>query len=137
MNRRRILALLSGGAASLSSRFVLAADGNKASSIAKTNATVPDGGVRMTGAFRDLKVAEPGHQVRSIAFSRGAYWVTTADGKGASFLENDLRFKIDSSDLGPMIGKPVLAPSGAEGDRAWVIFSSPGEISALIKRQWS
>lgn len=137
MNRRRILALLSGGAASLSSRFVSAADGNKASSIAKTNATAWGGDVRMTGACPDLKLAGLDRQVRSIGYSRGAYSVTTADGKSAAFLENDLRFKIDSSDLGPMIGKPVLVPSGAEGDRAWVIFSSPGEISASIKRRWS
>lgn len=63
--------------------------------------------------------------------------MTTADGKSALFLESDLRFKIDSSDLGPDNGKPVIAPAGTEGDRVWVIFSSPDEIGALVKRQQS
>jgi cytochrome c len=136
MNRRLILALLTGGAASLSSRFDSAAGANSGPPIAaKPEATRRGGRVRGTGAFPNLKLAGPDRQVRSIAYSRGAYSVTTADGSRAVFLESDLRFKIDSSDLGPMSGKPVTAPGGTVGDRAWVFFSSPEEISTFIERR--
>lgn len=93
--------------------------------------------MRGTDARPDLKLARPERQVRSVAYSRSAYRVITADGKSALFLEADLRFKIDSSDVGPEEGKPVVLPAGTEGDRAWVIFSSPDEISPFVKRRWS
>ena len=138
MNRRRILALLTGSVASLSSRVASAADGDSGSpTAAKSEAIRRDGSVHGSGAFPDLKLVRPERQVRSIAYSRGAYRVTTADGKSALFLEANLRFKIDSSDLGPDEGKPVVMPAGTEGDRAWVIFSSPDEISRFVKRRWS
>jgi hypothetical protein len=134
MNRRRILALLTAGAASLSSRLVAAADGKAGSQIAaKSDVIRRDASIRGTGVVPDLKRVGPDRRVRSIAYGRGAYSVTTADGKSAFFLENDLRFKIDSSDLGPDKGKPVIAPAGTEGDRAWVFFSTPQEIGAFIK----
>jgi cytochrome c len=63
--------------------------------------------------------------------------VTTADGKTAFFLESDLRFKIDSSELGPDDGYPVIVPAGTEGDRAWLFFSSPHEIGGFIERRRS
>lgn len=135
MNRRKILALLTGSAAGLSSRFSFAADGNTASpTTAKSEPTSRGGGIRGAGARPDLKLAGPNRQVRSIAYALGAYSVTTADGRSALFLENDLQFKIDSSGLGPDSGAPVIAPAGTAGDRAWVLFSSPGEISAFIER---
>jgi len=138
MNRRRILALLAVSGASLSSRYASAADGNSGSTtVAKPRPTRRGGIVSGSGVWPDLKLSGPSRQVRSIAYSRGAYSVTTADGKSAFFLENDLRFKIDSSDLGPEEGKPVVTPAGTEGDRAWVIFSSPDEISRFVKRRWS
>ena len=138
MNRRKILALLTGSAAGLSSQFASAADGNTGSlTAAKPEATHRDRSIRGTGARPDLKLAGPNRQVRSIAYALGAFSVTTADGKSALFLESDLRFKIDSSDLGPDNGKPVIAPAGTEGDRAWAIFSSPDEIGTFVKRQQS
>ena len=138
MNRRRILALLAVSGASLSSRYASAADGNSGSTtVAKPRPTRRGGIVSGSGVWPDLTLSGPSRQVRSIAYSRGAYSVTTADGKSAFFLENDLRFKIDSSDLGPEEGKPVVTPAGTEGDRAWVIFSSPDEISRFVKRRWS
>jgi hypothetical protein len=51
------------------------------------------------------------------------------------FLESDLRFKVDSSAMGPFRGRPVIIPAGQIGDRAWVFFASPDEISAVIKHQ--
>ena len=138
MDRRKILALLTGSVASLPSRIASAADRDSRSpTAAKSEAIRGDGSVRGTRAFPDLKLVRPERQVCSIAYSRGAYRVTTADGKGALFLEANLRFKIDSSDLGPEEGKPVVTPAGTEGDRAWVIFSSPDEISRFVKRRWS
>jgi cytochrome c len=137
MNRRRILALLTGSAASLSSRFASAADGNPGSKTAGKPELSRRGGIVASGAWPDLKLSGPSRQVRSIAYARGAYSVTTADGKTAFFPESDLRFKIDSSDLGPGDGKPVIMPAGTEGDRAWLFFSSPHEISGFIERRRS
>jgi hypothetical protein len=138
MNRRRILALLTGSAASLSSRFALAADGNTVSTTAAKPEPPRRGGIAPgSGAWPDLQLSGPSRQVRSIAYSRGAYSVTTADGKTAFFLESDLRFKIDSSELGPDDGKPIIMPAGTEGDRVWVLFSSPEEISAFVKHRES
>jgi hypothetical protein len=134
MNRRRILALLAGSGAAMSSRDASAADRNFESTTAAAPEPTRRGGIAPgSGVWPDLKLLGPSRQVRSIAYSRGAYSVTTTDGKTAFFLESDLRFKIDSSELGPDDGKPVIMPAGTEGDRAWVLFSSPEEISAFIK----
>jgi hypothetical protein len=138
MNRRRILTLLVGSGAALSSRYASAADRNSGSTTAAKPGPSRRGGVVAgSNVWPDLKLSGPSRQVCSIAFSRGAYSVTTADGKTAFFLESDLRFKIDSSELGPDDGKPVITPAGTEGDRAWVLFSSPEEISAFIKHRES
>jgi hypothetical protein len=137
MNRRRILALLAGSGAALSSRYASAADRNFASTTAATLEPTDRGGIVPSSGWRDLKLSGPSRQVRSIGYSRGAYSVTTADGRSAFFLESDLRFKIDSSELGPDDGKPVIMPAGTEGDRAWVLFSSPEEISAFIRHRES
>jgi hypothetical protein len=138
MNRRRILALLAVSGASLSSRYASAADGNSGSTtVAKPRPNRRDGIVSRSGVWPDLKLSGPNRQVRSIAYSRGAYSVTTADGSSAFFLESNLRFKIDSSELGPDDGKPIIMPAGTEGDRVWVLFSSPEEISAFVKHRES
>jgi hypothetical protein len=138
MNRRRILALLTGSAAGLFSRLASAADRASGSPPATKSEPIRGGGsIRAAGGRPRLKLAEPSRRVRSIAYASGAYLVTTADGKNAFFLETDLRFKIDSSDFGPDDGKPVIMPAGTEGDRAWVLFSSPDEIGTFIKRRRS
>ena len=61
--------------------------------------------------------------------------MTTADGETADFWEVNLRFKTDSSQTGPLPGKPTLMPAGMQGDRASVFFASPEEISNFIKHQ--
>jgi hypothetical protein len=135
MNRRRILALLAGSGAALSSRYASAADRNSGSTTAaKPGPTRRGGIVPGNSIWPDLKLLGPSHQVRSIGYSRGAYSVTTADGKSSFFLESDLRFKVDSSELGPDDGKPIIMPAGTEGDRAWLFFSSPHEIGGFIER---
>jgi len=97
------------------------------------------GGRRMrTGLapkFQNLKEVGPDRQVATIHYDRDTYKITTADGRSSDFWEANLRFKIDSSDTGPLAGKPVILPTGMMGDRASVFFASPAEMSDLIKHQ--
>ena len=91
---------------------------------------------RMMGqGSRNLKGLEPNNQVKSITHCADTYDVTTANGKTHQFWEFNLRFKTDSSENGPAQGTPVIIPGGMRGDRAFIVFTSPGEISAFIKRQ--
>jgi cytochrome c len=83
--------------------------------------------------FQNLKEVGPERQVVAIHYHQDTYKVTTADGRSADFWEANFRFKIDWSNTGPLICKPVILPTGMMGDRASVIFASPAEISALIK----
>lgn len=85
--------------------------------------------------FEDLKKQSADHQVEAIRYCRDTYRVTTADGRTADFWEANLRFKIDSSDTGPLPGKPVIMPAGMMGDRGSVFFTAPDEISKFIKHQ--
>ncbi len=92
-------------------------------------------GQAMSPEFTDLKKIGPDKQVTSIRICHDSYFVTTADGKMADFWEPNLRFKTDSSDTGPLAGKPVILPAGMMGDRASVFFASPDEITPFIKHQ--
>lgn len=85
--------------------------------------------------FQDLKKLGRDHQVQTIRYCHDTYRVTTADGKTADFWESNLRFKTDSSDTGPLKGKPVITPAGMQGDRASVFFAAPEEIGVFIKHQ--
>lgn len=94
------------------------------------------GGRGMTGMRReklDLRKAPAGGLVTAITFCGDTYTVTTADGKSEKIWEFNLRFKTDSSDVGPLPGKPVAVGAGMQGDRASVVFASPKEISEFIK----
>ncbi|HVB16784.1 MAG TPA: c-type cytochrome [Stellaceae bacterium] len=85
--------------------------------------------------FKDLKKLGPEHQVEAIRYCRDTYHVITADGRTADFWEANLRFKTDSSDTGPLPGKPVIMPAGMMGDRASVFFAAPDEFSTFVKDQ--
>jgi cytochrome c len=87
----------------------------------------------MTRDRLDLKQAPLAGQVRSIKHCRDTYTVETADGKVEKIWEFNLRFKSDSSRLGPAVGRPVVVGAGMQGDRASVVFASPREISAFIQ----
>jgi len=87
----------------------------------------------MTPHFSDLKKLGADRQVRSIRICRDSYFVTTADGKTAAFWEPNLRFKIDTTATGPRHGTPVITPAGMMGDRAFIIFAAPDEISPFLK----
>ncbi len=110
--------------------YLKAADESKAPPAAK-------GGGGMMGMGRDkldLKNAPPAGQVRSIKYCGDTYTVETADGKVEKIWEFNLRFKSDSSKVGPAPGKPVVVGAGMQGDRASIVFASPKEISEAIKQ---
>jgi cytochrome c len=110
--------------------YLKAADENKAPPAAK-------GGGGMMGMARqkaDLKNAPPAGQVRSIKHCGDTYTVETADGKTEKIWEFNLRFKTDSSRLGPNPGRPVVVGVGMQGDRASIVFATPKEISETIKQ---
>ena len=58
--------------------------------------------------------------------------MSTADGKITRVWEFNLRFKTDSTRLGPRPGRPVMVGAGMQGDRASVVFATPAEISRFI-----
>lgn len=81
----------------------------------------------------NLKQAPPEGQVVSIGHCGDTYTVKTADGKVNKVWEFNLRFKTDSSNVGPQSGKPVIVGAGMQGDRASVVFAKPSEISNFVK----
>ena len=82
-----------------------------------------------------LADAPPDQQVESITYCGETYLVVTRDGAPLEYREFDLRFKTDSSPDGPLPRTPVLLNAGMRGDRGFVVFSTPGEISAFIKEE--
>jgi cytochrome c len=109
--------------------YLKAVDENKAPQALSNGA----GMMGMHGARLDLKNAPPAGLVRSIKYCGDTYTLETGDGKTEKFWEFNLRFKSDSSKLGPAPGKPVVIGAGMLGDRASVVFASPMEISEAIK----
>jgi cytochrome c len=91
------------------------------------------GMARMSREKLDLRKAPAEGRVTSITQCGDTYTVATADGKAQKIWEFNLRFKTDSSKLGPPPGKPVAVGGGMQGDRASVVFASPKEISEFIK----
>jgi cytochrome c len=84
----------------------------------------------------DISKPTPAQQVTSVRYCRDTYQVTTADGKTLKFWEFNLRFKTDSTGNGPPKGKPVLIPAGMMGgDRSFLVFHGPREISGLIEEK--
>ena len=102
--------------------------------VAAGQAPPPAGGGMMAGPARpDLKTLGPERRVKAIRHCGDGYHVTSEDGRTVPFWEFNLRFKTDSSQLGPSPGKPVLLRAGMQGDRASVVFSSPAEIGRFIE----
>ncbi len=96
---------------------------------------MPQGGMMRGSAPQDLKALGPSQQVVTIRYCGDTYQVTTAGGETLPFWEFNLRFKTDSSDKGPLKGHPVLLPASMMGDRAFVIFAAPAEISAFVDQE--
>jgi cytochrome c len=108
----------------------------KAVSENKAPAATQDGGrMGMRSARPNLKTAPPEGQVTGISHCGDSYTVKTADEKTEKVWEFNLRFKTDSSDDGPLPGKPVIIGAGMRGDRASVVFAAPAEISSFIKQE--
>lgn len=87
----------------------------------------------MGGPKADLRKAPPSGLVKSMRHCGDTYTIETADGKTHKVWEFNLRFKTDSSKLGPLPDNPVVVGAGMQGDRASVVFASPKEISSFIK----
>ncbi len=80
-----------------------------------------------------LADAPSDQQVETITYCSGTYRVITKDGAPLDYPEFDLRFKTDSGPDGPTPATPVLLNAGMQGNRGFVIFSAPGEISGFIE----
>lgn len=100
---------------------------------AVSDGKVPRGNAQSPKA--NLRHAPAAEQVTSVTHCKDTYVVKTADGKVNKIWEFNLRLKTDSSDMGPAPGKPVIVGNGMQGDRAAIVFSSPGEISRYIAEQ--
>ena len=95
----------------------------------------PRAGGRAPASPANLKKAPIANQVRAITYCPDAYRVTTGEGKTHVFWEFNLRLKTDSSAEGPLPGRPVLLGGGMMGDRAFIVFAAPDEISGFVKRE--
>ena len=96
---------------------------------------MPGGGTGRGPQLQNLKTLAPEQQVIAIRHCGDTYRVTTAAGELALFWEFNLRFKTDSSEMGPENGRPAIMRAGMMGDRASVIFADPAEIGAFIEKK--
>lgn len=87
------------------------------------------------GKPEDLKAPPDDHHVRAVSYCRGTYTVELTTGASFQYREFNLRIKTDGSEKGPAAASPVMIPSGMMGDRAFLIFARPAEISAFIKEK--
>ena len=92
-------------------------------------------GMMSQGQMLNLKALEANNRITSINHCGDTYTVKVETNEAYPFWEFNLRFKTDSSDLGPPAGKPVIIPASMRGDRAFVIFAAPDEISSFIKSE--
>ena len=83
----------------------------------------------------NLKAAPQSHQVMGVEYCKGSYRVTFKDGSAFEYPEFNLRFKTDSGPNGPKSGTPVQISAGMRGDRAYLVFSGPQEISSILKKK--
>lgn len=93
------------------------------------------GGMMGQREMANLKELPPERAVQAVRYCRGRYLVSTVAGDALEFSEFNLRIKSDSSDKGPHQGKPALLPAAMMGDRAFLIFSDPTEISSYIEKK--
>jgi cytochrome c len=92
-------------------------------------------GGMMQQEMADLSSLSPDRQVVSLRYCESVYHVTTAEGDALEFAEFNLRFKTDGSEMGPPQGTPALLPASMMGDRGFVIFAAPQEVSAFIENE--
>lgn len=80
-----------------------------------------------------LRMSFASERVVSITHCGDGYDVATADGRMRRFWEFNLRFKTDSSLHGPAADTPILVEAGMQGDRAYLVFAAPQQISGFIR----
>jgi len=80
-----------------------------------------------------LKSAQADDVVKGIRYCGDTYFVTTEAGKTLKIWEFNVRLKTDSTEFGPLPGRPVLVGVGMGSDRAAIVFASPREIGELVK----
>lgn len=90
-------------------------------------------GAAAAARMANLKAVDPTKQVVAIRYCGDTYRVTTAAGETVPFWEFNLRFKTDSSEYGPKIGRPALLRASMRGDRVFIVFTSPKEIGSFIE----
>ena len=115
--------------------YLAAATGAEAGEAPDTGRGQRGGGMMAPPRMADLKAVPARNRVTAIRYCGDTYRVTTAAGETIPFWEFNLRFKTDSSDLGPPEGQPALLPASMMGDRAFVIFAAPEEISPFVRRE--
>ena len=86
-------------------------------------------------ALPDLKKASPVATIASVRHCGDSYFVTNGKGQTRAFWEFNLRFKTDTSPTGPAPGKPVIVGQGMQGDRAQLVFATPGEMARFIQEK--
>jgi cytochrome c len=91
------------------------------------------GGMMGQAEMTDLRNLQANNHVVSIGYCGDTYTVTTQSGDVHEFWEFNLRFKTDGSEKGPEAQRPVIIPASMMGDRAFVVFAAPSEISSFIK----
>lgn len=80
-----------------------------------------------------LRISPSDERIESIGHCGDTYVVKTADGSVRKYWEFNVRFKTDSSAHGPVAGTPILLEAGMQGDRVYVVFAAPQEISAFVR----
>jgi cytochrome c len=83
----------------------------------------------------NLKKVRPDSVVKTLRHCGDTYFVSTEDGSTYKIWEFNLRLKTDTSDNGPIPGKPVIVGVGMRGDRTAVVFSSLTELGAFAKER--
>lgn len=91
------------------------------------------GGMMGQRQMLNLKELPPERTVEAVRYCKGQYFVSTTAGDILEFPEFNLRIKTDMSENGPAGGKPALIPAAMMGDRAFLVFAEPGEISSYVK----
>lgn len=114
--------------------YLKAVSERKAPAIPPQSGMMGGGMMGMQNTRPNLRNVPPEGRVTALSYCGDTYTVKTADNKTQKVWEFNLRFKTDSSQNGPLPGKPVIVGAGMQGDRASVIFAVPGEISAFIKQ---
>lgn len=98
--------------------------------VAAQQRPAPDG--ERGGELMELRSAPAANRVASVRYCGDTYTVVTETGEELHFWEFNLRIKTDGSDNGPAPDRPVLISGGMMGDRAFLVFAAPAEISSFI-----